>query len=251
MTVQAINTNLMNVAQILPKSSNYSGQSAATGLENNGEYPQFTGNNGITSLSLTSEYFSSDKTVVQFQSKDGDSVTLSSESVEYQKAMLTANGNNSKEDWQKVINYLKEQYSSMKAEIVKGFLKSNGVDVQDETGTDGTAQTTSTDSIPGLPEYWNAENTSQRIVDFATSFLSMFKGSGQDFLAMIKDAIDQGFSQAKDITGDLPDPVSKLVNNTHDLVMKKLDAWALQQGIASDTSSDGTQTAEQTITKAA
>jgi hypothetical protein len=31
--------------------------------------------------------------------------------------------------------------------------------------------------------------------------------------------------------GNLPDPVSKLVNNTHDLVMQKLDKWAADQGI--------------------
>jgi hypothetical protein len=207
MSVQAINTNLMSVPQILPKSSNYPGQSAA-GLE-----------------------------------KDGDSVTLSTESIEYQKAMLTANGVNSEEDWKKVKDFLKEQYESLKAEIIKGFLKSNGMEVQNEKSADNASQTTSTDEIPGLPEYWNAENTSQRIVDFATSFYSMFKGSGEDFLAMIKDAIGQGFSQAKDITGELPDAVSKLVNNTHDLVMKKLDAWAQQQGITTE--------ADQTVTQAA
>jgi hypothetical protein len=141
------------------------------------------------------------------------------------------------------VDFLKEQYVSLKAEIIKGFMKSNGMEVTDEKSAENASQTSSTDEIQGLPEYWNAENTSQRIVDFATSFYSMFKGSGEDFLAMIKDAIGQGFSQAKDITGDLPDAVSKLVNNTHDLAMKKLDAWAQEQGIGTG--------ADQAVTKAA
>jgi hypothetical protein len=245
MSVQAITSSLMNVSQILSSLSNNTGKSAT--LNNDGESSPYSTNNGVSGLGLTSEQYSLTQTVLQYQNKDGDSVTLSTESVEYQKAMLTASDTNSKDDWKKVVDYLKQQFSSLKEEIIKSFLKSNGVDVQDSTAADSASQTSSNSEIPGLPEYWNAENTSQRIVDFATSFYSMFKGSGQDFLAMIKDAIDKGFSQAKDITGDLPDAVGKLVNNTHDLVMKKLDAWAKDQGITTEAG----QTADQTVAQAA
>jgi hypothetical protein len=248
MSVEAINTSLMNVAKILPAHSYTPEQSASATLNNDNEFSPYSANNGVSNLALLSEQYSSTKMVMQYQNKDGDSVTLSTESIEYQKALLTADGTNSKDDWKKVVDFMKQQYSSLKEEIIKNFLKSNGVDVKDNSNTNTTSQTASTDEIPGLPEYWNAENTSQRIVDFATSFLSMFQGSGQDFLAMIKDAIDKGFSQAKDITGDLPDAVTKLVNNTHDLVMKKLDTWAQQQGI---TTVADQQTAEQDVAQAA
>ena len=247
MSVEAINSSLMNISKILPTLSYTPEQSGSATLSNDGESSPYSANNGVSSLALTSEQYSLTKTVLQYQNKDGDSVTLSTESVDYQKAMLTASDTNSKDDWKKVVDYLKQQYSSLKDEIIKSFLKSNGVDVQDSSNADSTSQTASSDEISGLPEYWNAENTSQRIVDFATSFLGMFKGSGQDFLAMIKDAIDKGFSQAKDITGDLPDAVSKLVSNTHDLVMKKLDAWAQQQGITTEAD----QTTDQTTAQAA
>jgi hypothetical protein len=241
MSVQVINPSLMNVSQILPKLSYAQGQSSS--LQDNNESSPYSTNNGVSSLALTSEQYSLTKTVLQYQNNDGDSVTLSMESIDYQKAVLSASDANSKDDWKKVVDYLKQQYSSLKDEIIKGFLKSNGVDVQDNSTVDSTSQTNSNSDIPGLPDYWNADNTSQRIVDFATSFYSMFKGSGQDFLAMIKDAIDKGFSEAKDMTGDLPDAVSNLVKNTHDLVMKKLDDWAQQQGISTG---DGQQTDEQT-----
>jgi hypothetical protein len=232
MSIQPINTNLMSVPQILQNLTTNPGQSAVS--DKSDGMPDFSfssGNNGVTGLALTSQSYSSDKLVMQYQNKDGDSLTLSMESIEYQKAMVTANGSASKEDWKKIVDFMKQQYTSMKDEIVKSFLKSNGMDVKDNTNADGASQAASSNDIPGLPAYWNAENTSQRIVDFATSFLGMFKGSGQDFVAMIKDAIDKGFSQAKDDIGDVPDAVSKLTSTTHDLVMKKLDAWAQEQGI--------------------
>ncbi len=167
---------------------------------------------------------------MQFQNQDGDSVTLSTASLQYQKTSISANGIKSKEDWQKLVDYLKNQYSDMKNEIMKGFLKDKGI----STGENTTAISTENSDIQGLPDYWNADNTSQRIVDFATSFFGMFQGSGGDFVSMMKDAIEKGFSMAKDITGDLPDAVTKLVGNTHDLALKKLDDCAKQQGINMD-----------------
>jgi hypothetical protein len=232
MSVQPVSSAMMNVNQLIPQVPNnaiipYNGSS-------NAGFPlddSYLGQSNGAGLVLTSQNYSASSLALAYQSKDGDSVTLSTQSIEFQKAMLSVNGSNSPEDWKKIVDYLKDQFASLKAEIIKSFLKSNGQQTGDSTATTGSDQTSATDEIPGLPEYWNAENTSQRIVDFATSFLGAFKGSGEEFLSMIKDAIDKGFSQARDITGDLPDPVAKLVNNTHDLVMKKLDAWAEQQGI--------------------
>jgi hypothetical protein len=248
MSVQPINTTLMNVPQLLSKISKNNGASVDDFSDTGTSLLSNPGNSGTSGSVLTSDYLSINAVSMQFQNNDGDSVMLSAQSLEYQKTMLASSDSTSVEDWKKLVQYLKEQYTSLKEEIIKGFLKSNGVEVKDTKSTDTANQTSDSADIPGLPEYWNAENTSQRIVDFATSFLSMFKGSGQDFLAMIKDAIDKGFSQAKDITGDLPDAVSKLVGNTHDLVMKKLDAWAAQQGITTGTDQ---QTPEKTVAQAA
>jgi hypothetical protein len=73
-----------------------------------------------------------------------------------------------------------------------------------------------------IPVYWNAENTSQRIVDFATSFLSAFKGESSEFFKTIKGAIETGFKAAKDMLGELPGPVGKLIDKTYRLTMEKL-----------------------------
>jgi hypothetical protein len=83
-----------------------------------------------------------------------------------------------------------------------------------------------------IPEYWNAENTSQRIADFALSFHGKTGIADEDFLQKIKAAIDEGFSQATTMLGQTPSAVNKLVDDTYSLTMKKLDEWASAKGIA-------------------
>jgi hypothetical protein len=186
--------------------------------------------NASSSLNATleTEYLSKQTLDVEFTSKDGDKVSFSMESIQYQKTQLQVNASGSPEDMNKIIDYLKEQYKSMKEAIMKAFVEANGGTFD---SPDAAAKIDKAQKIE-VPEYWNAENTSQRIVDFATQFLDAFKGSGEEFLKTMKDAIDAGFKQAKDLLGDLPDQVNKLVSDTHDLVMQKLDKWAESKGIA-------------------
>jgi hypothetical protein len=176
---------------------------------------------------LESEYLSKQTLDIEYTSKDGDKVSFSMESVQYQKTMLQVDASGNQDDMNKIMEYLKEQYKSMKEALIKAFIESQGGTFDDTTAATQTDKTQAT----AVPEYWNAENTSQRIVDFATQFLDAFKGSSEEFLATIKDAIDAGFKQAKDLLGDLPDSVNTLVSDTHDLVMQKLDKWAESKGI--------------------
>ncbi|WP_287245024.1 hypothetical protein [Okeania sp. SIO1H5] len=76
-----------------------------------------------------------------------------------------------------------------------------------------------------LPEYWNAENTSQRIVDFATSFHSIFSGEDESFYQEILEAVREGFRQAGLMAGDQEGAVQELWNKTEDLTFQKLDSW--------------------------
>lgn len=76
------------------------------------------------------------------------------------------------------------------------------------------------------PDYWNAENTSQRIVDFAMSFQEV---SGEEFgsyLEKAREAVKKGFKEAKDMLGDLSGPSAKLFNDTYEAAMKKFDELA-------------------------
>jgi hypothetical protein len=193
-------------------------------------------------VSLSSEYYSADRMSVTYTSRDGDSVALSMEHIEYRKAMVTAQNDGASDDtrWNAVVDQIKDEFSRMKQDMITKFMESiTGIDNDTNTltinnPTDSAAGADSGSEIAGLPEYWNAENTSQRIVDFATSFSSLFQGAGEDFLSMIKSAIEDGFSQAHDMLGELPGPVGKLVDDTHSLVSRKLDAWAKANGIGID-----------------
>ena len=183
-------------------------------------------NNGVSTgarlkASISTEYYSSQKYAVEFTSKDGDKVSFSYEAVEHSKTQMEINAEGSKEDIKKLSSFVKDQLKKMSSEIVKNFLKDAGINVDSSDDVDGS------ENVSIVPEYWNAENTSQRVVDFATSFFDAFKGKGDGFLNKIKNAIENGFSQAqKAFGGEYPDGVSKLVNETHDLIMKKLDNWA-------------------------
>ena len=75
-----------------------------------------------------------------------------------------------------------------------------------------------------VPDYWNAENTSQRIVDFAMSFRGMAPElSDEEYIDQIRAAVQKGFGQAKSMLGDMPGPSAKLYNDTYNLAMKKFD----------------------------
>lgn len=186
--------------------------------------PQLPGNGSQVEARLASEYYSSKSLFFEYTSKDGDTVHFSMESVEYSRSMMEVSAQGDQEDMEKLVNFIKESYDQLKKEILNGFLKSVGYKVEEEEEVDAAEKLE-------VPEYWNAENTSQRIVDFAVSFYSLFDGSGSDYIEMIKGAIEDGFAQAREMLGEVPDEISALVDDTYQLVMEKMDAWAVEQGI--------------------
>ena len=75
-----------------------------------------------------------------------------------------------------------------------------------------------------VPEYWNAENTSQRMVDYAMSFRSLAPElSDEEYIGRMRSAVEDGFKQAKEILGNLPGAVGKLFNDTYTSAMQKFD----------------------------
>ena len=197
-----------------------------------------------SATNLQYENYSSQGLSINYSSGDGDTLSLSAGAVSLQSAVSAANNDPTDDSLKKIIADIKDEYEKMKSSIV------NTLFGQNQKGTDQTAADVKdprsfdeTTAIPGLPDYWNADNTSQRIVDFATSFLSAFKGSGSQFVDTIKNAIDQGFSDAEGVLGNTPDAIDQLTAKTHALVMDKIDQWAKDQGIVTDDSQDqGTST---------
>ena len=66
------------------------------------------------------------------------------------------------------------------------------------------------------------EAVSNRIVDFAKSI----SGGDKSKLALLRDAIEEGFEQAKEFMGgELPE----ISDTTYELIQEKLDAWEEEQ----------------------
>lgn len=88
------------------------------------------------------------------------------------------------------------------------------------------------------------EATSQRIIDFATSFFGSFQNNHVDedgntqidgFSQLIKDAVEEGFTQSRDLLegiGEISGQVSDDINRTYTLVMQGLDDFAADQRAA-------------------
>jgi hypothetical protein len=85
------------------------------------------------------------------------------------------------------------------------------------------------------------EATARRIVDFATGFLGAYaknhadedeKGQLEGFMSLIGDAIDQGFSDARDILqgiADISGSISDNIDKTYELTQKGLDDFFKKQ----------------------
>lgn len=91
-------------------------------------------------------------------------------------------------------------------------------------GAEAGGEVEGMDEDYGVPAYWNAENTSDRIVSFATSFAGIF-GNDPEFAETIIGAVAEGFSQASEILGNLPGKAGKLNRDTRELTFSKLDIW--------------------------
>jgi len=202
--------------------------------------PQNKSGQSSLSSKIAMESYSSEKYAIEFTSGDGDKVSFSYEAVKYSSTTMELSAEGSKEDIKNLEKYVRNQLKEMTQKIVKDFLKDAGINVDGSEGADGIEGNDAVSQTAQIPEEWNAENTSQRIVDFALSFFDSFKGKGEEFLSKIKAAIEEGFKQAKEFFGDfeMPDSVSNLVKDTHDMIMSKLDAWAKEKGIQVDNGNE-------------
>lgn len=141
--------------------------------------------------------------------------------------------------WAKQIETeLKKQQAELVKQTIQAFHRTvengDGKFIQIQiTTTDSDGNSSETKSVndaansdaPKVPEYWNAENTSDRIVRMATSFAKISGLDPLEFADKIKAAVQAGFDQAHDVTGDLPGAAGKLNQDTKSLVFSKLTKW--------------------------
>jgi hypothetical protein len=216
--MSSVGMNPQSLLQSLPSLNNFS----TSGKSNSRDYQNGSVRNGLSATSITKSY-SQTSLAIEFTSDDGDTVSLSYQAVEYSESVMKLQSETDPEKIKELAAYIKDQFQSMKNNLLKSLFGDD----------ENTTTELQSEQQMEIPEYWNAENTSNRIVEFAVSFYDAAGVAGEEYLNQIRSAIDDGFKQAKDILGELPEKTADLVQNTYDLVMKKLDSWAQEKGITS------------------
>lgn len=185
--------------------------------------------NPITSFNPNQQYL--DK---YLNLSPGSQKTSESKSISYESIELAVEYTRTKIDIVELSEGGKRMLST--SESMKILYKSTTVKMEDAAGTEG-AEETGTDA--SLADYFSPENTAQRIVDFARSFFPAYGDNHadehdptklqDDFTKMMRDAIEQGFKEARAILGDFyeqdtPGFITDTIDQTYDLVQQKLDA---------------------------
>jgi len=90
----------------------------------------------------------------------------------------------------------------------------------------------SSESLAMDSDYFSPENTSQRIVDFASGFFASYKNrhpeispeeAAESYGELVRNAVDDGFREALALLGTLPGSILDTVMETYDLVMRMID----------------------------
>lgn len=211
------------------KNSNPNNGNATTAI------PANRPSNKVNSFSYNEEYLSHEKLTLNYSTKDGDSFSFNYEKLQYQRVNYQASSNKAlelgkNEDKENIKKEIKELYDLVKENMIKELMKSLGAEIQRTNKSEKTEELKSPE-IEGLPEYWNAENTSQRIFEFAISFHSLSEQDTEGYYKMMRDAIISGYDEAIGEIGEVSNEVSALSQNTLELALEKLDNWAKEQGI--------------------
>ncbi len=181
-------------------------------------------------------YYSSAEFAYSFKNQDGDQVQISGKLEVATAYDFKLKGNFNKDQISKFMDDLQKSILEGHRKLIGAIMGKSGdalaawnpINPQDLTELQ-SAGTDESSKDADVPEYWNAENTSDRLVAFATSFFGMAGMDGNAYHDRMVRAIEEGFSQAWDMLGNLPGPVGNLINHTHDLTMDKLGKWKEEQ----------------------
>lgn len=116
-------------------------------------------------------------------------------------------------------------------DIVNRKMRKEGVGVTEEFESPKLPKEEMT--IDEIQEYIKPQNVSGRIVDFTKDLYEMWKFNPPDveskgfdkFFNMLKGVIGEGFRQAREILGVLPEDIESMINEIYDLAMQGMDEW--------------------------
>lgn len=195
---------------------------------------------------------------LKYTNRDGDKVEIKANNGYEKNALHPHNGEKENDLEEKVVSTLdpaeqawadvkawaqkmKDELKQQQLELMKQLVKQNGRLVEadgekfllvfqsspekiDGSQSNENASPSNEDSPP-VPAYWNAENTSNRIVRMAVGFAKVSGLNPSDFAEKIRSAVKQGYDEAHDATGELPGAAGKLYADTKKLTFEKLEKW--------------------------
>ncbi len=167
---------------------------------------------------------------VKYQSKDGDVLELSYSSEKYAEYAAKVEGEGSPFEgerskfFEKVQDFIDKQEQKLLDIIFKTLNGEPREGLLSLVNPDDVSEADPAEEL-GIPEYWNAENTSQRIVDFATSFFEVSGMSAEEFGEVAMGAIKKGIEMANEVLGELPGAVGRLIDQTQDMTIDKMQQW--------------------------
>lgn len=169
-------------------------------------------------VSVSGYVWHQQKVELYAKNSQGDTLEISYEaSTKLEFSMENADSKEVDSFLDKIDQYISEQHDKLFKELLKQLQS----DSQGVRGIGGQE----IDPVYQVPEYWNPENTSNRIVNFALSFFEISGLSQEEYADKVLNAIKKGFEDAKKMLGQLPPETEKLLNDTHQLALEKIQSW--------------------------
>ncbi len=217
--------NMMQIQTIQPEYAAPRAHSASAGQKNPSTPENFSHRAEAGAYAYQSQSFG-----MIYTNQDGDRVELfyKQEQFEAVTGRLYSESAQTTSPFSSAFQRIKDFIEQQEQQLLAHFFGNNDNSMIQKVMNGSSVAVQNTPELK-IPEFWNAENTSQRIVDFALSFYSFSDKSPEEYAKMMKNAVKAGFEQAGAVLGERPSEVEALVSQTEKLAMEKFDRWIQEQ----------------------
>lgn len=232
MSLNAINTS----AEVISSYSSYAGKSSSSKKVSD-EAATSSVNEASTSSSNKAATSSANEAAATYESSANNTTSTTTKTTS-KYTQNTAIINQMKQDMEQRQQQLTSIVEQMMGKQTDTYGKANSIWSFLSSGDFTVDAATKAQAQADIAEdgYWGVNQTSSRILDFATALT----GGDPDQIENMRNAFKEGFKQATSAWGkNLPD----ISSQTYDAVMKGFDELAKQAGLSTDSTTASDETA--------